>query len=494
VNRDWTWDGLADRSFDVLRDGTVVGSIEVRQTVSGGATTPSLELNQHRGSTTLIFFDAIDPGPAPSSFPVAPSPSWTIQPYLRSGITTPDEPMTLAIRLPKAARPAQTPKLASAGVALSPYQPVENYARTLPRQRALWLEFAEPILDPDDQYFARVLAYGPDPLLLRAAAGGEPIEVPPDPPIPPLPIDPEPVRMVLPGEKFDLAGLDAMQPLTKATDSDRHFLLPLPPGLSAESLEMFGFWTYELVVGHAGEGDDKWSTAQARFGRPLRVTGVQHPAPGLRCSGSRTPGGLKVSAPLAMPVLNGQRLLSPRNLPKTQMWFLLYAQAMQADRATFRNILLLRKAQDANIQFTTRDVLASAIFPEIEGQETIRSALAGLGLPLDSPLSIMAIELLPPIRTGRRQRDRLQRSAAGHERAELPDAEIDDPLGNDLGQQRILRVSPLTPVQAICPLTPTPARPHRAARRRTPYKPAGGRAASGRRRKVTQTRKRKRKR
>jgi hypothetical protein len=111
------------------------------------------------------------------------------------------------------------------------------------------------------------------------------------------------------------------------------------------------------------------------------------------------------------------------------MWFLLYAQAMQADRATFRNILLLRKVgvpeftQNEEFNLNTRDILASAVFPE-KGQESIRSALALLGLPLESPLSVMAIELLPPT--------------------------TPDPLGEYLGNQRILRVSPLTPVQAIC--------------------------------------------
>jgi hypothetical protein len=422
LNRDWTWDGLAARSFDVLRDGVVVGSIDLRRTVGDDAVAASPDGNP-RGSSTLVFFDAISPDPAAGAFPVAPQPTWTVQPNLRPGITTPDVPLTLSLRLPKAARPAQTPQLASAGMALSPYLPADNYSRTLPRRRALWLEFVDPVLDPDDGYFARVIGFGPDPLL----AGDVQL---PDPPVPPLPIDPEPVRMVVPGESYDRAGLDAMQPLVKASDSDRHYLLPLPPGVNAEALDMFGFWTYELAVGHAGDGDDKWSTAQARFGRPLRVTGVQHPAPALVCSASRTADGLKASAPLAMPVLNGRQLLSRRNPPKTQMWFLLYAQAMQADGATW---LLLRQIgamapqpPAPDINFNTRDVLVSAEFPETAGAQTIQAALTGLNLPPDSPLSVLAVELLPT------------------------NSQLTDPLGIELGQQRILRVSPLTPVQALC--------------------------------------------
>ena len=45
--------------------------------------------------------------------------------------------------------------------------------------------------------------------------------------------------------------------------------------MSEASLELFGMFAYEIRVGH----QKRWSTAQARFGPPLRVAGVQHPAP-----------------------------------------------------------------------------------------------------------------------------------------------------------------------------------------------------------------------
>jgi hypothetical protein len=56
----------------------------------------------------------------------------------------------------------------------------------------------------------------------------------------------------------------------------------------------------------------------------------------------------------------------------------------------------------------------------------IRLMLAGLTLDGDTPLSCLAVETLP---NG------------------LP---IFDPLGANLGQERLLRTSPLVPVPAIC--------------------------------------------
>ena len=54
------------------------------------------------------------------------------------------------------------------------------------------------------------------------------------------------------------------------------FAVPLP--VDPSSPELFGFWTYELRVGHTNK---VWSTAQGRFGSPLVVNGLQHPPPPL---------------------------------------------------------------------------------------------------------------------------------------------------------------------------------------------------------------------
>src|SRR5262249_38270404 len=155
------------------------------------------------------------------------------------------------------------------------------------------------------------------------------------------------------------------------------YLLLLPPGMDPDAAELFGFFVYEVRVGH---DCSRWSTAQARFGLPLRVVGVQHPAPQLRCSAFRDKDAVVVTAPFASPVLNGQNTRPAA--PATAMFALLYAQVIQADGKAWRNILLNtvpapprprhRERQDA--RFTQ----AAAIFP----QDEILRRLRILGLPL----------------------------------------------------------------------------------------------------------------
>ena len=60
-------------------------------------------------------------------------------------------------------------------------------------------------------------------------------------------------------------------------------------------------------------------------------------------------------------------------------------------------------------------------------QDEIQRRLTMLGLPLDSPLSVIAVELLPEV-------------------AQIP---FKDLLGHDLGQVRILRASTLTPYRPL---------------------------------------------
>src|SRR5207302_1830652 len=109
---------------------------------------------------------------------------------------------------------------------------------------------------------------------------------------------------------------------------------PLPPGVDETAPELFGFFTYELRVGHA----QGWSTAQGRYGTPLRVTGVQHPAPTLTCAVTRNSRGITASAPYSLPVLDG-RAVQPQP-PHSEVWVLLYAQAEQIDGTDRRNVLL----------------------------------------------------------------------------------------------------------------------------------------------------------
>ena len=288
LNRDWTWDGLEDRSFVLERsmhfredddateiDTLEVGDIEIRKTA------PIIALSDpDRSHTKLVFIDAIDPSnvrlrPAPHAgeprLPDLIEVSYAIKPaYKRLQGAATDGDYAASLTLPITTPPAQVPKIVSAGIALSAYVASDNYAKTEPRRRLLWVEFAEPIRDAKDTYFARVLCTAPDQLISNNAPE---LFVAPNEPSPL--IDPEYVRVISHNQSADEAGLDAMQPMTKATgpdkDADRFYLLPLPEGLHAESPELFGFFTYEFRVGHYlysddsphhAKGDPAWSTAQ----------------------------------------------------------------------------------------------------------------------------------------------------------------------------------------------------------------------------------------
>ena len=276
----------------------------------------------------------------------------------------------------------------------------------------LFLEFDAAVADKQDKYFARVLAYGPDPMLYEGSV--------PSTEDPPLPIE-ESIRVVTPNQSADCAGINAMQELEKSPSSDRHYLLPLPPGLDPESPELFGFFVYELRVGH---DCTRWTTAKGRFGHPLRMTGVQHPAPQLRCSVTRDERKVVVAAPYATPVWQG-RNLRPRP-PKTTLQGLLYAQVLQADAQAWRNVLLFTKLGRIT---SDHDLGSKLALGRLEfGQGDIVSTLHMLGLPLDSKLSVVMVELLPE-----------------------PESPFADPLGKHLGHVRILRTTPLTPVPDICP-------------------------------------------
>jgi hypothetical protein len=416
LQRDWSWDGLDDAGLEVARtigpDRVVVGFVTLPRAVSALAVRSDALVD--RTSATLVFFDAIDPKPAAGAFPAEIQASYEVTPRFRKLPVDSDPVFRRAITLPIAARPVQTPSLVSAGIALSPYEHDDAYSLTQRRQRMLWLEFSEPVLDPADAYFGRVLVHSVDPLLTRIAP-----EAPPGPDESPIPLDPELIRIISPGQSDDSAGLDAMQQLVKST-SPTKLALPLPPSLTEADPELFGFFVYELRVGHA----TGWSTAQGRFGGPLRVTGIQHPAPPLPCQAMRTPTQLVVNAPFAVPVSHGQSYWT--DPPSTQIWALLYAQVTQVDGSQQRNILLARaQANITRQQFRGRSgsVYGFAIWDQAE----IAARLAQLGLPADTGLSVLAVELVPE-----------------------PSMMFKDPLGADLGEVRILRTSPLTPVPEVC--------------------------------------------
>jgi hypothetical protein len=540
MDRDWTWDALEDvglvikRKKRFLEDAIAteteeleVGDVEIKKTVSLVALQ-----NPDRGRTTIIFIDAIETKnerkqPAPNDpeprFPDLIELEYAIEAHFQPDhASQKDDPPVLSLELPITLPPVQVPKIASAGFALSPYTRNQKYSATEPRRRHLWVEFAEPVRDLKDAYFGRVLAYAPDQLLSN---NNPELFVVPDEPA--LPVDPEYIRVITPEQSHDDAGIDALQPMEKAKDSDRHYLLPLPPGLHSESPELFGFFTYEFRIGHYKypdtndrhtAGEDVWTTAQGRFGRPLRATGIQHPAPTLTCTVNRDEEKLYATAPYAVAVAKGRNVTA--DPPRTEIWCLLYAQVKQADNKDYRNILIDEKKLDWRVrvehdkkvdwfgkytepqrqtlkQITIsnwKDELDYANFRHIYqladtatvnkdatkygtgiwSNSEISQLLALYGLPLDSPLSVLGVEMLPTITHLNEHITNLPKAGViGNLRKIVPaesspsEGQLKElsakmatiqafvaaerrPLSDQLGHFRILRTSPLTEVPFVC--------------------------------------------
>lgn len=445
LERDWTWEGFSAPAISVSRDGAVIGTLTFPTSISQQAL-GDLTLQPDRTMTRLVFLDAVVAHPAPGKFPEVLNPVYAITATFPKAPSIAQTYSTL--RLPITTTPVQTPKIVSTGIVESPYLAAPDYSTTELRDRFVWIEFDEPIADQDDDtYFARVLAYGPDPILaIDLLPGRAPLTVPE----PPLPIDPEPIRVVFAGQDADEAGLDAMTPLIAAkpsggTPEGVHYLLPLPPGISADALDLFGFWSYEFRVGH----NTFWSTAQGRFGRPLRVAGIQHPPPHLVCTVWRNGSGVTATAPYAMTVIDGFPALDlRRGDPQTALWFMLYAQVAQLDGKGRRNVLLTRQLATLLPETVNGKPVVSPHSQNREPHGTttfaaqdINSALNLLGLPLSSSLSVLGVEVLPgPLH--------IARFAETTTKAAAPPSE--DPLGEALGRRRILRTSPLTAANAIC--------------------------------------------
>jgi hypothetical protein len=411
IDRDWTWHGLAPTGVSVTRQGVgEVGRIEPRSTIDAAAL-----VHPDRSGTALVFFDVVDPKPLPGAFPKELDLNYTLTPTFESPPALSDQALTVNVHLPMTTPPSQVPRVASAGIALSPYVRSTDYSSTEQRRRVLWLEFDRPPDNPRDLYFARMLAYAPDPLLVGT------LQDPDEAAEPPLPTDPEPIRTIVPGQSDDRAGFTAMQ-LLVPSDSPVHFMLPLPSGFPEDAPELFGFFTYEFRIGH----NQGWSTAQGRFGAALRVTGVQHPAPALPCMVVRTKAGVVASAPYSNPVQGGR---SVRPLPpSTEIYVMIYAQVYQSDDRDFRNVLLSHKlARFQRKPIDDRQISPAALYADATWSTgEIELMLDALTLGLDTPLSCLAVETLPG------------------------GAKIGDPLGANLGQERLLRTSPLVPVPAIC--------------------------------------------
>lgn len=425
IDRDWTWRGQGAPTVRVRRrialpgapgdapQWAEVGTIQLMNTINVQA-----RKHPERGYIRTIFVDAFPPPLGQDGLPYEAAVDYEMQLSFESSTSATQSVSTL---LPVATRPVQVAKVLAAGIALTGYEANEDYSSTAPRIKQLWLEFDKPLADPRDAYFVRALYRTPDPMLLP---DWEPVR---DPDVlERVPLDPELARVITPGQVQDLSGLNAMQRLEPAGNSDRHFLIPLPPNTDPSSPELFSFYTYEICVGH-GPGtpeDPFWSTAQGRYGETLTLEGVQHPPPELVCSVIPGPGrAITARAPFSTPYL-GLKQVTPSQ-PNTEIWFVLYARLLQADGASFRNVQIDLA--------TSRKVIpgkSAAMAPQAEGRWTdqeVKDALTRAGLDPDTPLTVLAVETLPE-----------------------PNSSFNDPLGGDLGQVRVIRTSPLAEVAENC--------------------------------------------
>ncbi|MEN2977412.1 hypothetical protein P7L78_01495 (plasmid) [Tistrella bauzanensis] len=428
LDRDWSWIGLSAPAIQIHRrvelrgTGQIATSAVGRISMDHAVNQQAFRANPQRDGIDIVFVDALEPPLDAQGFPHEVLVTYTLTARFSDATT---EVITLDGHLPVATAPEAVPRVVSAGHAFSDYAILGDYEGTGRRQRLLWLEFdADPRKDPRDIYYARMLSSTPDPMLMP---GHEPAADPA--PHGDLDLDPETVRVIRPGQGDDHAGLGAMQPLIKATDSDRHYALPLPAHLSRQSAELFGFFTYELRLGHPEGTVDApfWSTAQARFGPGLVLDGVQHPAPDMGCAARRTRGHLALQAGYATPVLGGRLIRMAQ--PNTDIWFVLYGRVMQADGASWRNIQIdMRRAQPvidrpSHGRRSIRPPVGRAVWSTAD----ITARLDEIGFDPATPLTALAVELLPE-----------------------PNGAFTDPLAGDLGEVRILRSSPLIAIDGDC--------------------------------------------
>jgi hypothetical protein len=250
----------------------------------------------------------------------------------------------------------------------------------------------------------------------------------------------------------------------------------------------------------------------------LRATGLQHPAPTLTCTVNRDEEKLYATAPYAVAVAKGKNVTS--DPPRTEIWCLLYAQVKQADNKDYRNILIDEKKLDWRVrvehdkhvdwfgkytepqrqtlkQITInnwRDELDYANFRHIYqladtatvnkdatkygtaiwSNNEISQLLTLYGLPLDSSLSVLCVEMLPTITNLNDHINNLPKAGVISSLRKIVPAESlpsegqlkelsarmtniqtsslseRRPLSDQLGHYRILRTSPLTEVPFVC--------------------------------------------
>ena len=476
LKRDWGWDALEIDSFTIYRETRhedepnweknwckeaqeeidlkfVVGTIRMKDIAN-----IKMLKNAERESTRIIFLDCIDPESIMGKFPRELFARYKIVANYREKYDVdPPKSACTEIHLPITVIPKQLPKLVSSGIAMTPYTyDKEEYRFSEKRQKFVWFEFDEAPLDKEDTYFARVLSYSPDPYLCRIdqiLLENNPIDLE-------FTLNKEKIRSIINGMDNDYAGIGIMQEMIPEIGSNgkKRYILPIPEGLHADSDELFGFYAYEIRVGH---NKNSWSTAQGRYGRPLKVNGVQHSAPELVCNAyrSETNAGekfIEISAPHATAVLNGKNVSAFP--PNTSLWYLLYTQVMQADGKSYRNILI---ASDVMKYEFSKSRDERRIYDKESGDRLgiakiaireIGDRLVMMGLPRNSSLSVVAVEMFPMENSWQFVHEKL-RSARDIDSIfanQYIEKKYDNPLIDNLGQYRIYRSSTLTPINEVC--------------------------------------------
>ncbi|WP_027376530.1 hypothetical protein [Kaistella palustris] len=458
--RDWAWQGVKIDSFTVKRsvqgfedELREIGSIQLKDVAN-----MSMLSEPARQESRIIFLDSIDPKKFQKEFPRELKVTYTLTPNFKNNLAEANDVTTLTIDLPVTVIPHQIPKLISAGLALSPYQyDKDNYQFSEERRKYIWLEFDSPPVDPEDTYFCRVLASAPDPYLCRMNMDLV-SELQADLP---FILNPEEIREIIPNMTNDFAGLGIMQEMIPEKDAaSKTFLLPLPEGLHAESEELFGFFTYEIRVGHKKE---VWSTAQGRYGRPLKVNGIQHPAPELVCTAIRSEikspfflmrKSVEISAPHSNAVLNGKTITAFP--PNTSLWYCLYTQVIQADGQSFRNILIdsgpmyyQPKRSSTNPDIYMKEGGNKLGTARLDLQD-IGKKLEALGLPKSNNLSAIAVEVFPMDNKWQFDWQKRGTPESSYVTSYLQNRSQKNPLTELLGQHRIYRSSKLTRIQEVC--------------------------------------------
>lgn len=411
--RDWSWNGLSPQGLAIHRRDDAGGETTGRLPLPPFLAADAAATPPQRGHVSMLFLDLVEPS-VEGRHPAERNLEYRVDAELRNAAETPPDPWTGAIRLPIGRSPADRPVVISAGIAQSPYGRDEKYSRTTRRDRVLWLEFARPPLNPADIICGRVVGWAADPALTSDFPDAS------DQPVPALAIPDEPIRVIVPDQPDDQSGADAMQPLTP-TRSPVRFLLPLPPGIDAASSQLFGFFRYEFRFAH---GPDSWSTARARFGDASVIDSIRHIPPQLECGASRVDDLVVTYAAPARPAAPDRGPDLDRSV-ETDIWFLLFGQAIMADGSDFRNVLLSRRRG----QISEGAGLHPAM-PRLRAawhREEIEARLMALALRPSTPLSVLAVELLVP-----------------------PGDLFPDPVAGDLGEVSVLRSSTLVPIPAGC--------------------------------------------